>query len=217
MKYQIKSLPIWSFKMSIQEFLKNWLIDKKNLNILEIGCGKNPSIDLNHITQSTINVFHTVDFNHLKPITLFHKHFQMNFLEFYPELKYDLIIDGLCLHEQNRNERIIFLDKIKSFLNTNGIFIGEHAISHKQMSFNEDNLLYDVESKYLYEQKNGAINIVKYIPDSLEIELELGLHFQLNQFICSPTKKIICNRTSNLSPLHSDPDHLFYVLENLKN
>lgn len=181
----------------------------KNVNILEIGPGNNLSLSINFLNTNRC-LYHTVDFNHLDSLNKNHQHFISDFLYVQLDTTYDIIIDRCVWHEQDIRNRQKYLKKIYSLLKKDGYFFGEHATYHTTINFQEDDLLFDHEKKVLYQQKNDVIKAVKYIPKALKIEQDLQLNnFKIIRFICDPTKKIICNRSTPI-PRPGDPDHLYF-------
>ena len=118
------------------------------------------------------------------------QHYHGDFLDIEFEVKFDLIIDRLTFHEQNLDHRNLYLKKIYNLLQNNGNFICEHAISHKNLMFFEDDLLFDSSTNLLYQQKGNETKIVKCIPTARELEdLLIVNHFKILEFKCSPSKK----------------------------
>lgn len=179
-------------------------------DILEIGPGETPlGLEIN-LGNSR---YETVDIATIKTISTNHIHYTVDFLQFETIKKYDLIVDRCCLHEQAPKKRLDYLNKIHFLLKDNGKYFCEHAVNHKNLSFKEDNLLFDNETNCLIEQENNQISICKYIPSALEIEQELkSSKFKINSFYCHPGKKIICNR-KDPTPRNHDPDHLFFIVQ----
>ncbi len=183
-----------------------------NVNILEIGPGNNPSLSINFLETHKCT-YHTVDFTGLNSLNKYHQHFISDFLLTELKRSYDIIIDRCAWHEQDLFTRHKYVKKIYCLLKKDGCFIGEHAIYHKSIKFEEDYLLFDEDKKVLYQQKNGIIETVKYIPETQQIESDLKLNkFEILKFICDPTKKIICNR-SIPTPRQGDPDHLYFLTQ----
>ena len=121
---------------------------RSQYNILEIG--PSDKTVLSNLTQTNINI-NTVDIENVENFHPQHIHYQLNFLNFSPDISYDLIIDKCVWHEQAPKNRSKYLNKIYSLLKEGGRFIGEHAIYHKNIEFEEMDLLYDHESKCLFQ------------------------------------------------------------------
>lgn len=194
--------------MSIFDFINSSGIEEKtNLKILEIGPGTKPLFNKPPLQKHQIFAIDKIkDSERLNNITFIHG----DFLSSQFDIKFDYIFDRLTLHEQNINERELYLNKIKHLLSENGEYICEHGIYHNQMEFDEEDLLYNNNTHLLYQQKDEVIKIVKYIPPAFEIEKQLlNKGFKIIEFLCDSSKKIICNRKSDI-PKISDPDHLYF-------
>ena len=199
--------------MTIQLFLENYVQNHSSLKILEIGPGKNPSTSVYSSKHQT----YSVDNEEQTSLDINSQHYHGNFLDIEFEVKFDLIIDRLTFHEQYLDLRCLYLQKIHNLLQRDGKFICEHAISHKNLMFFEDDLLFDDSTNLLYQQKGIETKIVKCIPTARELEdLLIMNHFNILEFKCSPSKKIICNRAET-TPRDSDPDHLFFCVEKKLN
>lgn len=199
--------------MTIQLFLESYIQKNFSLKILEIGPGKNPSTNEYSLEHQTYSVDNEVQ----KSSDIHTQHYYGNFLNTEFEVKFDLIIDRLTFHEQCLNQRHLYLNKIHKNLTDNGKFICEHAIYHKNLMFFEDDLLYDDSTNLLYQQKANKTEMVKCIPPAREIEgLLIMNHFNILEFTCDPSKKIICNR-ADTNTKASDPDHLFFCVEKKLN
>ena len=121
------------------------------------------------------------------------------------------------MHEQPVSNRLPYLNKIQGLMKANGKFICEHAISHKNLMFYEDDLLFDESTNLLYQKNGDETKIVKYIPKAIEIEEQLVTsNFSVLEFKCDPSKKIICNR-ADPRPRACDPDHLFFCVQKKLN
>ena len=192
---------------TITELARN----KSSLSLLEIGPGDNPITDLVNQEIKDILKYEAID-KEYQSTTLNIK--KIDFLNFKSLNKFDIIIDRLCWHEQSAKTRLMYLKHTFQTLKIGGHFICEHAIHHNSMDFLENDLLYDEASFQLFKQQNEIINVVKFIPPAEYIEKELIDHqFILKKFICSPSKKIICNRHFPQTPIKTDPDHLFFMAQ----
>ena len=181
------------------------------LSLLEIGPGENPIT--NQLDQETIEIldYQAID-REIQSNQLNIR--KKEFLNFESEKKFDIIVDRLCWHEQSTKDRLVYLKNTQHALKPSGHFVCEHAVYHKNMDFLQDDLLYDETSYQLLRQRDTIIEVVKFIPPAQFIEKELIDHdFILKKFICSPSKKVICNRNSPAKPLMTDPDHLFFIAQ----
>ena len=188
-------------------------LDKKSLNILEIGPGNKSLLEdvIEFLPQDYL--FTSIDLLDLVPAKKNHKHIKSNFLTYQFEEKFDLIIDNLCWHEQAQEIWPEFIKKVHSLLLNDSYFIGQHAVSHPEMRFLEENLLYDEDSHQLFSQKNNSIQIEKFIPPAHKIENQFKLlNFKLIKFICPLGLKVISNRNHD-NPLPTDPDLLVYWVQ----
>ena len=197
--------------MEIIKTINELAENRPSLSLLEIGPGENPIINLIDKDIKKILNYEAIDREYKSTTNRIKK---SDFLDFKSEKKFDIIIDRLCWHEQSSKNRLKYLKHTIQNLKHGGHFICEHAIHHKKIDFLENNLLYDETSFQLFKQQGEEISVVKFIPPAEYIEKELIENkFILKKFICTPSKKIICNRQSPQTPLKTDPDHLFFMAQ----
>ena len=185
-------------------FCANFL-DKslRECQALEIGPGNNPIL-----IESEFKEVLFVD-NEFKNQS--HNQINENFLNFKSANKFDLIYERLCWHEQNKTNWNLFLNNVIKHLSPGGIFISEHAISHKRMSFEDSKLFYDSSSMELFQtKKNKAI---RFIPDSFFIEKALiSKELNIMYFKIPFGTKVIIERNDHQTR-NTDPDLLQLIAQ----
>jgi len=177
--------------------------DLSALRVLEIGPGKNPILNKKDFSET---FFIDKEFQYEGPNKI-----NKNFLDFKSDLKFDLIFERLCWHEQNKNNWNNFLDNVISHLSPNGLFISEHAIGHKEMAFEEDSLHYDEETMQLWDLSRDII--LRFIPSSNFIE-NILIEKKLNiKFFKIPFGKKVIFERNNSQTKSTDPDLLQLIAQ----
>lgn len=174
-----------------------------DLDALEIGPGKNPYLKEKDFKKVIFvdNEFETETNNKINK----------NFLTFKSSNKFDVIFERLCWHEQNRNDWIDFLDNVIDHLKPGGLFISEHAISHKKMMFSEEKLYYNSHSMELID--NSKNKPIRFIPNSFFIESFLiKKNLNIKYFKIPFGKKVILER-KNTQTKNTDPDLLQLIAQ----
>ncbi len=134
----------------------------------------------------------------------------VDILDLDKDKQYDLILDSHCLHcLTNSSERSRYFKKIKEILSPRGLFILEHAISSKMMSFDPP-YIFSKDSSTLYKSETP----IRKIPSALNLEKKIIDHkFKIEYFRASPSHRIIINDSRNEAK-ESDPDLLQIICSN---
>ena len=134
-----------------------------------------------------------------------------DFLDINRNIKFDIIFDSLCMHEQPKETWTKYLDIVFETLKKNGSFICRHGVSTSETSFEEDHLLFIQEDGTLLKQKNSQVIISNYLPKASLIEKTLlDKGFKIDFFSVSSSHKLILHRNSSI-PRSTDPDLLEFV------